>query len=64
MANGRSGHIPSQNALVEIPEIRYARSVGKLAVTDDASQRLVRLPLWLPDMDQSRVIEAVEGFFR
>jgi dTDP-4-amino-4,6-dideoxygalactose transaminase len=43
---------------------RDARSVGDLAVTEDASRRLVRLPLWLPEMDQASVIEAVEGFFR
>ena len=43
---------------------RFGRVVGDLAVTDDASRRLVRLPLWLPDMNQQRVIEAVEDFFR
>jgi pimeloyl-ACP methyl ester carboxylesterase len=32
LANGRSGHFPSQNALVEIPEIRYARSVGDIDI--------------------------------
>jgi len=42
---------------------RYGRTVGDLAVTDRTSDRLVRLPLWLPDMDQARVIEAVEAFF-
>lgn len=42
---------------------RYGRTVGDLAVTDRASDRLVRLPLWLPDMDQTRIIEAVEAFF-
>jgi dTDP-4-amino-4,6-dideoxygalactose transaminase len=43
---------------------RYGRAAGALPVTDDASDRLVRLPLWLPDMDQQRVIDAVEAFFR
>ncbi|MGH8173154.1 MAG: dTDP-4-amino-4,6-dideoxygalactose transaminase [Rhodanobacteraceae bacterium] len=43
---------------------RFGRTVGDLAVTDDAGRRLVRLPLWLPDMDQQRVIETVEEFFR
>lgn len=42
---------------------RYGRASGPLAVTDDASDRLVRLPLWLPDMDQERVVESVEAFF-
>jgi dTDP-4-amino-4,6-dideoxygalactose transaminase len=36
---------------------------GDLAVTDTTSERLVRLPLWLPDLDQARVIDAVEAFF-
>jgi len=43
---------------------RYGRASGELAVTDRSSDRLVRLPLWLPDMDQSRVIESVEALFR
>jgi dTDP-4-amino-4,6-dideoxygalactose transaminase len=43
---------------------RYGRAVGELAVTDRVSDSLVRLPLWLPDLDQPRVIEAVEAFFR
>ena len=43
---------------------RFGRTVGDLSVTDDTSRRLVRLPLWLPDMDQQRVIEGVEEFFR
>jgi dTDP-4-amino-4,6-dideoxygalactose transaminase len=43
---------------------RYGRVSGMLDVTDASSDRLVRLPLWLPDMDQTRVIEAVEAFFR
>ena len=42
---------------------RYARVAGTLPVTDATGERLVRLPLWLPDMDQPRVIDAVEQFF-
>jgi len=42
---------------------RYARTSGDLAVTDTTSERLVRLPLWLADLDQVRVIDAVEAFF-
>jgi dTDP-4-amino-4,6-dideoxygalactose transaminase len=42
---------------------RYARTSGPLPITDAAGDRLVRLPLWLPDMDQQRVIDAVETFF-
>jgi dTDP-4-amino-4,6-dideoxygalactose transaminase len=44
--------------------VRYGRAEGALAMTDRAGECLVRLPLWLPDMDQPRVIEAVEAFFR
>lgn len=42
---------------------RWGRAVGDLHVTDDASDRLVRLPLW-PDMtaqDVERVVALVEG---
>jgi dTDP-4-amino-4,6-dideoxygalactose transaminase len=42
---------------------RYARTSGPLPITDAAGDRLARLPLWLPDMDQQRVIDAVEAFF-
>jgi dTDP-4-amino-4,6-dideoxygalactose transaminase len=44
--------------------LRYGRAAADLPVTEVASDRLVRLPLWLPDMDQQRVIDAVEAFFR
>ena len=44
--------------------LRYGRMAGDLAATDHASDCLVRLPFWLPDMNQARVIEAVEAFFR
>jgi dTDP-4-amino-4,6-dideoxygalactose transaminase len=37
---------------------RFGRSDGELPVTDDVGDRLVRLPLWLPDMDQQRVESA------
>ncbi|HET7485893.1 MAG TPA: dTDP-4-amino-4,6-dideoxygalactose transaminase [Solirubrobacterales bacterium] len=43
---------------------RFGRAAGSLAVTDDVSARLVRLPLW-PEMageDVARVISAVRGF--
>lgn len=43
---------------------RYGRTSGTMLVTDRAGDCLVRLPLWLPDMQQDRVIEAVEAFFR
>jgi len=38
---------------------RFGRSMGDLPVTDRTSETLVRLPLWLPDMDSTRVIAAV-----
>ena len=41
-----------------------AARCGDLAVTDRVSDSLVRLPLWLPDLDQARVIETAEAFFR
>jgi dTDP-4-amino-4,6-dideoxygalactose transaminase len=44
--------------------IRFGRAVGGLPVTTHTSDRLVRLPLWLPDMDQPRVIDTALGFFR
>ena len=43
---------------------RFGRAAGSLAVTEDVSARLVRLPLW-PEMtegDVARVIAAVCGF--
>jgi len=42
---------------------KYGRAPGDLEVTDRTSDRLVRLPLWLPDLEQTRVIDAVEAFF-
>jgi len=53
-------YIPLHSAPVGL---RLGRSAGKLPVTDDASERLVRLPFWLPNMDQQRVIDAAEKFF-
>jgi dTDP-4-amino-4,6-dideoxygalactose transaminase len=53
-------YIPLHSAPVGL---RLGRSAGELPVTDSASNRLVRLPLWLADMDQQRVIGAVEAFF-
>jgi dTDP-4-amino-4,6-dideoxygalactose transaminase len=43
---------------------RYGRVSGELAVTDRVSDSLVRLPLWLPALDQPRVLAAIEAFFR
>ena len=42
---------------------RYGRQAGDLTVTEDASDRLVRLPLWpgMTDEDVERVIDAVES---
>lgn len=42
--------------------LRHGRAVGSMSVSDTTSERLVRLPLWLPDMDQTAVIDMVEGF--
>lgn len=42
--------------------LRHGRTVGSMSVSDTTSERLVRLPLWLPDMDQTTVIDMVEGF--
>ena len=42
---------------------KYGRASGDLAITDRTGERLVRLPLWLPDLDQARVIGSVETFF-
>ena len=43
---------------------RYGRTSGDLAITDHVSDSLVRLPLWLPALDQPRVLAAIEAFFR
>jgi dTDP-4-amino-4,6-dideoxygalactose transaminase len=43
---------------------RFGRTSGDLAITDSVSDSLVRLPLWLPTLDQPRVLEAIEAFFR
>jgi dTDP-4-amino-4,6-dideoxygalactose transaminase len=37
---------------------RYGRTSGLLDVTDRVSDSLVRLPLWLSDMDQQRVLDS------
>jgi dTDP-4-amino-4,6-dideoxygalactose transaminase len=41
---------------------RYGRAAGPMTVTDDLSERLVRLPLW-PDMTSDE-IDAVTGGVR
>ncbi len=40
---------------------RHGRTPGPMAVTDRVSDCLLRLPLWLPDLDVQRVINAVRG---
>lgn len=40
---------------------RHGRTPGSMAVTDRVSDCLLRLPLWLPDLDVQRVIDAVHG---
>jgi len=40
---------------------RFARAAGALSITDDVSNRLVRLPLWLPDLDIQRVLNAAKA---
>jgi dTDP-4-amino-4,6-dideoxygalactose transaminase len=42
---------------------RYGRQAGDLSVTEDSSERLVRLPLWpgMADEDVERVVDAVES---
>ncbi len=44
---------------------RYGRTIGDLAVTEDVSERVVRLPLWigLGDSEVSKVVSAVRDFF-
>ncbi|MET0232078.1 MAG: dTDP-4-amino-4,6-dideoxygalactose transaminase, partial [Rhodanobacteraceae bacterium] len=44
--------------------MQFGRTSGDLAVTTRVSDSLVRLPLWLPNMDQEHVVDAVQGFFR
>jgi dTDP-4-amino-4,6-dideoxygalactose transaminase len=40
---------------------RYGRTPSLMTVTDRVSDCLLRLPLWLPDLDIERVIEAVQS---
>jgi dTDP-4-amino-4,6-dideoxygalactose transaminase len=42
---------------------RYARAVGKLPVTDNISERLLRLPIWvgMTTVEQDLVIDTVRG---
>lgn len=39
---------------------RFGRAMDDLPITENVSERLVRLPLWLESMDQSRVIESIQ----
>lgn len=41
---------------------KYGRTGSSMAVTDTASECLVRLPLWLPDLDVNLVIGVVSDF--
>ncbi|MBE0556176.1 MAG: dTDP-4-amino-4,6-dideoxygalactose transaminase [Proteobacteria bacterium] len=45
--------------------IRVGRSSGSMEVTDDVSQRLLRLPLFyeLNEADVHRIVESIEAFF-
>ena len=46
--------------------LRYGRTAGELAVTDDISARLVRLPLWadMTSDDVNYVIEQTRDVIR
>ena len=45
--------------------LRFGRTHGSMAVTDDIADRLVRLPLWCDMTDEpDRVMEAIRAFFR
>jgi len=39
--------------------LRFARAHGPMTQTDRAGETLLRLPLWLPDLDIERVIDAL-----
>ena len=45
--------------------ILYGRPVGSMTVTDDISDRLLRLPLYyeLEDQDIRRIVRSIEGFY-
>lgn len=43
---------------------QYGRTHGELSVTNDISDRLVRLPLWTGFQEPERVIDAVLSFYR
>lgn len=43
---------------------RYGRAHGELATTDKVSDSLLRLPLWLPDLDVGRVIDVLGSHLR
>jgi len=42
---------------------RYGRAVGELPITNHTSDCLVRLPLWLPTLEQEKVIAVIKRFF-
>jgi dTDP-4-amino-4,6-dideoxygalactose transaminase len=45
--------------------IKYGRVSGKMAVTDDISKRILRLPMYYEMCDEEieRVVEALEAFY-
>lgn len=46
--------------------IKYGRVSGTMTVTDDISERILRLPMYyeLTDDDIEKVVEALEGFYQ
>ncbi len=45
---------------------RFGRTAGELCVTEDVSERIIRLPLWIGmgEREISTVVGTLEGFFR
>jgi dTDP-4-amino-4,6-dideoxygalactose transaminase len=46
--------------------VRHGRAHGSMAVTDDSSRRLIRLPLWLglTESQQLRIVELLDALDR
>ena len=46
--------------------MKYGRVSGEIGVTNDISDRLLRLPLYyeMSDEDIERVVEVVQGFYK
>jgi dTDP-4-amino-4,6-dideoxygalactose transaminase len=55
-------YIPLHSSLAGM---KYGRVSGKMAVTDDISERILRLPMYyeMTDNETERVVKAVEGFY-